>query len=124
MARILVIDDEAELRQIICNTLKLGGHEVIEARNGREGVDRYSDATVDLVITDIMMPESDGFETIIALRRGHPDVKIVAISGGGRVGDTNYLMLAERLGADRILAKPFQREQLLAAVRDCLAAAA
>lgn len=124
MARILIIDDEEELRRIMRTVLERDGHEVLEARNAIEGLRQYDDATVDLVVTDIMMPESDGFEAIIALRRDFPSVKIIAVSGGGRVGDTNYLVLAERLGANRILAKPFQREQLLAAVRACLAKAA
>jgi DNA-binding response OmpR family regulator len=117
MARILVIDDEAELRRIIRIALEQAGHEVIEARNGDDGLRQHDDAAADLIITDIMMPETDGIETIIALRRHNPCIKIIAISGGGRVGDTNFLTLAAKLGADQVLAKPFRREQLLETVR-------
>jgi DNA-binding response OmpR family regulator len=124
MARILVIDDEAELRRIIRIALEQAGHEVIEARNGEDGLRQHDDATADLIITDIMMPETDGIETIIALRRHSPRIKIIAISGGGRVGDTNFLTLAAKFGADQVLAKPFRREQLLETVRACLAMAA
>ena len=112
MARILVIDDEEELRRIIRMTLEQAGHEVVEARNGGDGLRRQEEAAVDLIITDIMMPETDGIETIIA------------ISGGGRVGDTDYLTLARKFGAIQVIAKPFRREQLLEMVHACLTMAA
>ena len=124
MARILVIDDEEELRRIIRMTLEQAGHEVVEARNGGDGLRRQEEAAADLIITDIMMPETDGIETIIAMRRANPGTRIIAISGGGRVGDTDYLTLARKFGAVQVIAKPFRREQLLEMVHACLTMAA
>jgi len=122
MACILIIDDEDALRRIIRDALEKQDHDVIEARNGTSALELFEQHPADLVITDIMMPESDGIETIIALRRKEPGIPIIAISGGGRVGDTNYLTLAEKLGATQVLTKPFRRQQLVDAVRESLAA--
>lgn len=122
MACILIIDDEDDLRRIMRNALEKQGHEVIEARNGSDALELFEQHPADLIVTDIMMPESDGIETIIALRRKDPEIRIIAISGGGRVGDTNYLTMAEKFGATQVLAKPFRREQLVDAVRESLAA--
>jgi len=122
MACILIIDDEDDLRRIMRNALVKQGHDVIEARNGTDALDLFEQNPADLVVTDIMMPESDGIEIIIALRRKDPDIRIIAISGGGRVGDTDYLTMAKKFGATQVLAKPFRRQQLVDAVAECLAA--
>ncbi len=121
MARILIIDDEDELRAILCKMLEQAGHEVSEAANGAQGLQVYEQDPTDLVITDIIMPEKEGVETIIALRRADPGLPIIAISGGGRVEATDVLSMARKLGARRTLSKPFRREQLLEAVQECLA---
>ncbi len=123
MARILIIDDEDELRSMLRQMLEQAGHQVTEAVNGAEGIQLYEQDTHDLIITDIIMPEKEGVETIIALRRTDPDLPIIAISGGGRLEATDFLPMAGKLGARRTLSKPFRRDQLLEAVDECLAEA-
>lgn len=120
MARILVIDDDAEIRLMLSTMLEHKGYEVMDAINGKEGVRLYREDPVDLIITDIMMPEKDGFDTIKELKRDFPDVMIIAISGGGRVGQEVYLHTARMLGVRHTFAKPVEREELLAAVRELL----
>ena len=116
MVRILVIDDEDLVRDTISRILRTGGHEVAEASDGRKGLALFSKNPADLVITDILMPEMEGIQTIGEFRKIAPRVKIIAISGGGRVGNKDYLTLARELGADAILSKPFRARELLAAV--------
>lgn len=116
MACILIIDDEADLRATMRAALEQDGHEVFEAHNGTGGLALLDQFPVELVITDILMPEKDGLETIVALRRAHPDIRIIAISGGGNDSGTRFLSIAEKFGASGILAKPFLRQQLLDAV--------
>ncbi len=123
MARILVIDDEDELRSMLRQMLEHAGHEVAEAVNGAAGIEIYERDAPDLIITDIIMPEKEGVETIIALRRADPALPIIAISGGGRLDATDFLTMAKKLGARRTLTKPFRRDQLLEAVGECLASA-
>ena len=97
------------------------GHTVMEARNGKEGLELFRRANADLVITDIVMPEKEGLEVLIELReRQVPPVKVIAISGGGRQKATEYLRLAKLMGAARVLAKPFSNEALLAAIDELL----
>ena len=83
------------------------GHEVLEAANGREGLGAFDLHQIDLVITDILMPEKEGIQTIMELRHDFPLVKIIAISGGGAVEPDTYLTMAQELGADSTLSKPF-----------------
>ena len=123
MARILVIDDEDELRSMLRHMLEHAGHEVAEAVNGAAGIEIYERDAPDLIITDIIMPEKEGVETIIALRRADPALPIIAISGGGRLDATDFLTMAKKLGARHTLTKPFRRDQLLEAVGRCLASA-
>lgn len=116
----LVIDDEAIIREGLRALLQEEGHTVHGAADGGEGLQHVRYHPVDLVITDIVMPRKDGIETIIELRRHHPDIKIVAISGGGGREHGDYLMVAGRLGANRTLAKPFTPQAILDAVSACL----
>jgi len=120
MARILLIDDDNTLRTMLRLTLTHFGHTVIEARNGREGLELFSQAETDLVITDIVMPEKEGLEVLMALRHRDPPVKIIAISGGGRVSATDYLRIARQMGAAKVLAKPFSNRALIAAIDELL----
>jgi CheY-like chemotaxis protein len=120
MPRILLIDDDDAVRTMLRLTLVEFGHEVIEARNGLEGLALFPTSGADLVITDIIMPGKEGVEVIIELRRLHPRLKIMAISGGGRVGPTDYLRIASYLGAAKVLAKPFSNEELLVALNELL----
>ena len=121
MANILVIDDEAPLRRFVTLALKKQGHSLSEAADGAEALRILAERPIDLVITDLMMPEIDGIETILELRRLYPATKIIAISGGGEFqSGADFLRAAESLGADRTLAKPFQFKQLLPAVQALL----
>jgi YesN/AraC family two-component response regulator len=119
--KILIIDDEESIRRVIRQSLEKNGYEVLDAPNGRDGLKIYHEALPDLVITDIIMPEMEGLETIMALRRGNPKVKIITISGGGAKG-FNYLPTALKLGALRAIAKPFTQRELLRTVFDLLEA--
>ncbi len=116
MTRILVIDDEAPVRDMMRQTLERAGYEVIEAGDGRQGMARLRQQPADLVITDILMPEQEGIETIRMLRKEFPEIKILAISGGGKKGNMEVLPIARTFGAHRTLAKPFERKDLLDAV--------
>ena len=110
MVRILVIDDDDDFRSMLRMALEQDGYAVEEARNGLEGSQRQRTEPVDLVITDILMPEQEGLETIQALRQEFPEIKIIAISGG--VGRLNFLTHARLFGALRTLQKPFTLQQL------------
>ena len=118
MVRILVIDDDDDFRHMLRMALEQDGYVVEEARNGLEGSQRQRTEPVDLVITDILMPEQEGLETIQTLRQEFPEIKITAISGG--VGRLNFLPHARLFGALRTLQKPFTLQQLYDMVREVL----
>ena len=120
MAKILIVDDECEIRKMLQRVLGRSGHELFEASNGEEAMEQLRQESHELVITDIVMPEKEGLETIMQIRRDFPHVKIIAMSGGGRVAATNYLEMAQRVGADRIFEKPFDRTDVINAVRELL----
>lgn len=116
MAHILLIDDIDAVRRSITSILKRAGHEVVEASGAADGLDKAGRRRFDLVITDILMPEADGMEVIETLRRSQPNMKILAISGGGSlVNSEEALQLAGKL-ADGALTKPFEADELLAVV--------
>ena len=118
MGRILVIDDDDNFRSMLCTALKQAGYTVVEAHNGHEGCELQRMEPVDLVVTDIRMPEREGLETIQALRQEFPEIKIIAISGG--VGPLNFLPLARKFGALGTLQKPFSLQQLYEVLREVL----
>jgi len=120
MARILIIDDDDTLRGIIAKSLTHAGHTITQANNGRKGVAMYKSAPTDLVITDLVMPEQEGMETIKVLHQGFPDLPIIAMSGG-LDGSPLYLDLTRRLGARITLTKPFTLQQLKVAIDEILA---
>ncbi len=107
------------------HTLVHFGHTVIEACNGKEGLKLFADSAADsdLVITDLVMPETEGFEVLAQLRKKIPRVKIMVISGGVRSDTGTYLEMATRLGAGKVLAKPFSNQDLMLAVNELLAPA-
>jgi len=120
MGEIIIIEDDELLRQMLVRWLGANGYPVREAGNGHEGLRLMRERPATLVITDLVMPDMEGIETIRHLRRGYPQTKIVAISGGG-VGDANgYLKIASELGAHRTFAKPFFPGELLCAVQELL----
>jgi len=120
MAHILVIDDEVQIRDVLRTVLERVGYQVTEAGDGNEGLQIYAEGGIDLVVTDIIMPEKGGIDTIMDLRRDFPDVKVIAISGGGMCGDVSYLDMALGVGADRAIGKPFVLDDFLESVEDLL----
>ena len=120
MARILVVDDDDQLRAALKRFLEKEGFQVIDASDGAAGLEILNKDPVDLVITDIFMPEREGIGMIMELQQDIPDVKIIAISGGGNVESVDFLELAGNLGAHKVFQKPFTHEELLAAVQELL----
>jgi len=115
---ILVIEDDDAVRRMIGRILISEGHEVIEAGNGKEGLDWLNKSeNIELIITDIIMPDMEGLETIREVKNRLPQLKIMAISGGGRIDAQDYLAIASGLGADFTLRKPFIRQELIDAVK-------
>jgi CheY-like chemotaxis protein len=113
---ILVVDDEPELRDLMTRVLNRGGHRVTCAANGLEASRAVANQHFDVVVTDVIMPEKDGIQVINELRRKYPQVKIIAMSGGGHVSRDQYLKIAKGLGAHALLEKPFSNDELLATV--------
>ena len=120
MFRILLVEDDHPLRRALRISLEKSGYEVVEASGGREALAAFKRQPVDLVITDIIMPEMEGLETIHALRKLSPYLLIVAMSGGGRSTPEEYLRLAQQFGAVKVFAKPFEPGALCAAVASLL----
>lgn len=120
MPKILVMDDEPSILLMIKKMLEKAGYEVIVAINGKEGMRLFEKEKPDLIITDIIMPEKEGLETIFELRRMYPDLKIIAISGGGRISPDGYLPGAKLLGANMVFQKPLVQKEFLNAVASLL----
>lgn len=120
MSKILIIDDEDLVRDTVKQLLAAVGHDVVEARNGKEGVAQFGAIHPDLVISDIIMPDKEGLATITEIRQADPEVRILAMSGGGRLGNMDFLQMAQKLGANRIIAKPFDPDELLDVVDEML----
>lgn len=120
MARILVADDDALVRKTIATVLCKGGHVVSEASDGIEAISEIDCKTIDLVITDILMPGLDGIGLLLALKARCPSMRVLCISGGGRDQQMLYLEFARKLGAHLILAKPFTPKELERAVATAL----
>jgi CheY-like chemotaxis protein len=117
---ILVVDDDGDVRELVCRMLEQDGYHAVPANGGRQALEQLGLMNPDLVITDVVMPEVDGFEVLLKLRNLAPKAKALVISGGGRVGPDIYLETARRLGAGAILRKPFTRAEMLEAVRQVL----
>jgi two-component system, chemotaxis family, chemotaxis protein CheY len=120
MPRILVIDDEQLVRSFLKKALEKHGYEVTEASDGLEGINKQRESPADLIISDIVMPEKDGFELMMELRGNFAEVKIIAMTGGGAYGVMGHLEVAKRLGAYATLQKPFSIEILLKTVSGAL----
>jgi CheY-like chemotaxis protein len=121
MPRILVIDDDDQVRSMLRQMLERAGHEVLDARDGSDGLRLFRSQGADIVITDIVMPEKEGIETIRELVHEEPGVKIIAMSGGGRIGPSAYLEVAQQIGAQRTLVKPVERSEILRCIAELLA---
>ena len=130
MARILIVDDEEDVRIALKQILERAGYEVTVAATGNEGLDVMKREGADLVITDVIMPGVDGIATAKQIREKYRDTRIIVISGGGRtapdpyepdaISTRSYLASASKAGADQTLTKPFDRDELLRVVRDLL----
>lgn len=120
--KVLVIDDEPAVRQAIARILRYTGYEPVLAENGNDGLRLFRSENPELVITDIVMPEKNGVEVIREIRELRPGTKIIAMSGGGRIADVDFLEIAAQLGATEIIDKPFELASLLDAIGRCLAA--
>jgi CheY-like chemotaxis protein len=116
LSRILVIDDDDLVRNTLVRMLERAGFDVAAAKNGREGLARFHSEPPDLIVTDVIMPELDGIETIMALRQESPGIPIIAVSGGGKTHAMQFLDVAHKLGADIILPKPFRQADLVSAI--------
>lgn len=114
MPSVLVVDDEDRIRRLIREVLEQAGYVVEEARGGKEGLERYRANQADVVIMDILMPDQDGLESIMTLRREFPTSRVIAMTGGSdMIGVLNFLDVAKMLGACRTLQKPFEIQGLL-----------
>lgn len=121
MAKILLIDDDPQVRAVLKGFLQIGGHEVLEAGNGIQARKFLTEVQTDLVITDIVMPESDGFEVIMSCARKDQPLKIIAITGGSpNLTQQTLLTIAQKMPVNKVLSKPVTCEELLTAVQDVL----
>lgn len=117
---ILLIEDDEQMAEMLKIMLEKEGYHVMVASNGEEGIKLYRNNPMDLVITDIVMPEKEGIETIKELKVDYPDVKIIVMSGGGLVGAEEYLQIAKGFGVRHTIVKPFSREEILKAIRELI----
>ncbi len=121
MAHILVVDDDEIFRNYLSAILQLAGHTVMEADNGQTGLQKISNSTVDLIITDIFMPKMDGIDLLAALFNLHPDSKVIAISGGSQTTHPSTLLeMAKNFGAVDVISKPFQMATVIKKVTRAL----
>lgn len=120
MARILIIDDDIAMRHALKSALERHGYQVAEASDGRRGLEIYGETVFDLVVTDIIMPGMEGLETVLALKKFTPGLKIIAMSAGGKGDANDYLEMAGRFGATRTLRKPFTASEFIEAVEAVL----
>ena len=120
MSKILIIDDDAAINLMLKTTLSLGGFEVDTASNGLEAKKLYATKNYDVIITDIIMPEQDGFEVILELRRLGLSKRIIAISGGGRTSANDYLTTAQHFDVAAVFPKPIDRKALLEKVHEII----
>jgi DNA-binding response OmpR family regulator len=116
MTKILVVEDNEMLRHMICDTLRKEKFDVFEASNGNEGISQARKEKPDIVVTDILMPDKEGIETILELKSEHENIKIIAMSGGGNTKNMTFLDMAQKVGAEFVLSKPFKPSDLMNAV--------
>lgn len=118
--KILLIDDDIHFREMFTELLKRNNFEVIEISDGRYAINKYEEHKPDLIITDIIMPEKEGIETILDLKRLDNKIKIIAISGGGRVNPVDNLRSAQLLGADATFEKPFENKAIMDKINELI----
>ena len=113
---VLIIEDDPIMLRNLAQWFQQAGCKVVVARDGVEGLSQFNKVRPNAVVTDIIMPNREGVETLMAIKALDPDVKILAISGGGRLGSTDLLAMARGLGADAVMAKPFRSTEIISAV--------
>ncbi|MDF7805801.1 response regulator [Pontiellaceae bacterium B12219] len=121
MACVLIIDDDETIRSVFSRFLKGKGFDVVVAADGRQGLRTLEEQAVDLVITDIMMPETDGLEVVMAIRGKEPSIPVIAISGGMHAMPMDFLPMAKKFGAKEVLYKPVELDDLFSAVERAMA---
>ena len=124
MPVVLLLEDNADLRRLITDVMTAAGFDVCAVPDGRRVPEILRERSVDLVITDLVMPEKDGLETMTELHFSHPRLPVIAMSGDVPLNTHLYLTLADKLGASRVMAKPFRMPELIAAAREVIAASA
>lgn len=120
MPGVLIVEDDKELREMLKMMLLRKNYTVLEAENGKAAITHFKPLLTDIVVTDLIMPEEDGLKVVIKLRELKPSIKIIAISGGGKVGPASYLNLAKALGADAVYSKPFSLNDLVSKIEQLL----
>ncbi len=118
VAKILLVDDDSSLRRALRRALEHEGYVVVEAGNGKQALEKLQEDQMALIITDVIMPDSEGLELIFALHKTHPQLPVIAMSGGGHWAPEFHLTLARRVGAGHVFAKPFAIEDFLGKVRE------
>lgn len=116
--KILIIDDDPRIRNLFRMWLEREGLEVFEAENGMEGVREQRQRPMDLIVCDLIMPVQEGIETITQIKSEYPDVGIIAISGGGKIGPDSYLSVAQHLGAWRVFTKPVDMRLMVETIEE------
>jgi DNA-binding response OmpR family regulator len=120
MPGVLIVEDDKELREMLKLALLRRNFTVLEAENGKVAITHFKPLITDVVVTDLIMPEEDGLKVVIKLRELKPSIKIIAISGGGKVGPGSYLNLAKALGADATYSKPFSINEVVIKIEELL----
>jgi DNA-binding NtrC family response regulator len=113
---ILIVDDEPGIRELLCMMMESAGHTVVTAEDGAKAPKIMAAQPIDIVITDLLMPERDGLEFIAEIRKVYPKVKIIAMSGGGHIARDSYLRIAKNFGAHYLLEKPFSQAGVVGAI--------
>lgn len=120
MAGILLVEDDPALREVLKDAMEKRRYTVIAAADGREAIARFRPSVVDLVVTDLLMPEEDGLKVIMKIKEIKPSTRIIAISGGGIAGPGSYLIMAGKLGADHVFSKPFLPSELIQKIKELI----
>ena len=120
MARVLVVDDDGMIRDVVRRVLERAGHEVIEAAEGSEGLRKLKESTVDLMIVDVMMPKKGGIETLMELRKSQPGIKTIVITGKVDTDSASFKNLVHAFGVSRVFPKPFDLNELSSTVENLL----
>ncbi len=122
MKKILVVDDDDLIRDLIYEILEPQGYQILLAENGNRALEILDKEEIDLIITDIIMPDKEGIETILDIKKRLPHAKIIAMSGGGQLEANSYLSMAKRLGVNATISKPFNPVKLLNVIQEILEA--